>query len=65
MFMACFLHQKKTYYKGFHGPIWIPTYKNYGQWASTILEQKQERHFDKFGDLGLVSLWTINNGTNS
>ena len=45
-----------TDFKAFHGQIYIPIYKNYGQWASTISQQKQERHFDRYADLGLVNL---------
>ena len=51
-----FFHSFATDCKAFHGQIRIPIYKNYGQWASTISQQKQERHFDKYADLGLVNL---------
>ena len=46
----------ETDYKGFHGSIYIPIYKNYGRWAPELLGQKQHRHFDKYADLGLVNL---------
>ena len=48
--------QIKIANKAFHGPIKIPMYKNYGQWPPNILEDKQDRHFDKYNDLGLVHL---------
>ena len=46
----------ETDYKGFHGSIYIPIYKNYGRWAPELLGHKQHRHFDKYADLGLVNL---------